>query len=238
MIDLSQGLTLSMVSAAAFIGFSHTILGADHYLPFVTLARAQNWSWRRTLLTVSICGVAHVAGSMLLASLGLFAGVFMGKWEMIDGVRGDWAAWSLVVLGLAYCLWGVRQALKHRSGFEAHAHDGHVHIHCQGGDSHEHSSANKRSAFSFWMLLLVFILGPCEPLIPLFVLPASRGRWDIALVTLGAFAITTVLTMLAATCMGLVGISKLPLGALEKWVHAMAGAAIATSGAAVITLGL
>ena len=59
MIDLDQGLTLSMVSAAAFIGFSHTLLGADHYLPFVTLARAQKWSWRRTLLTVTACGIAH-----------------------------------------------------------------------------------------------------------------------------------------------------------------------------------
>ena len=88
------------------------------------------------------------------------------------------------------------------------------------------------------MLLVVFILGPCEPLIPLFVLPASRGRWDIALCTLAAFAIATIATMLAATCLGLVGLQKLPLGTLDRWVHAMAGAAIATSGLAVIALGL
>ena len=91
---------------------------------------------------------------------------------------------------------------------------------------------------TFWALFLVFVLGPCEPLIPLFVLPASRGRWDIALWTFAAFAITTLVTMLMATCLGLVGLKKLPFGNLERWVHAMAGGAIASSGFAVITLGL
>jgi len=237
-IDLTQGLTLSMISAATFIGFTHTILGADHYLPFATLARAQNWSWSRTILTVSACGIAHVFGSMLLALIGLLAGVWVGRFEMIEGMRGDWAAWSLVALGGAYCIWGIRQAMKRSGGFQPHAHGGQVHIHRRGSHSHEHSTGARTHRASFWMLLVVFILGPCEPLIPLFFLPASRGRWDVALCTLAAFAVTTIATMLAATCIGLAGLKRLPFGALERWVHALAGGAIATSGVAIVTLGL
>jgi nickel/cobalt exporter len=237
-IEPTDGLALSMISAAAFIGFTHTILGADHYLPFVALARAQRWSWRRTILTVSVCGLGHVMGSMLLATLGLFAGVLVGQFESLQGIRGDWAAWTLVALGFAYGAWGVREAMKRGGGYRAHAHGHDLHIHREGGLSHEHAHDARPSALSFWMLLVVFILGPCEPLIPLFVLPASRGRWDIALATFTAFAVTTLATMLMATFLGLAGLKNLRIGNLERWVHAMAGAAIASSGFAVIALGL
>jgi len=233
-----DGLSLSLLLAAAGIGVVHTLLGPDHYLPFITLARARRWSWPRTLTTAGICGLAHVLGSVVLGTLGLLGGVAVGQIESLESGRGDWAAWCMVALGLAYGAWGMRAALRRSSGMQPHAHGGHVHIHRRGSLHHRHLEEKSGEGLTFWMLLIVFILGPCEPLLPLFVLPASRGRWDLALATLAVFAVATVLTMLAATAVGLAGMRRLPLGPIEKWGHTVAGATVAASGLAVIALGL
>ena len=88
------------------------------------------------------------------------------------------------------------------------------------------------------MLLLVFVLGPCEPLIPLFVVPASRGRWDLAIATAIVFALATLATMLSVTLAGLAGLERLRFAPLERWGHTFAGSAVALCGLAVIGLGL
>jgi hypothetical protein len=233
-----DGLSLSLLLAAAGVGVVHTLLGPDHYLPFITLARARHWSRPRTLATVGICGLGHVLGSVVLGVVGLAGGAAIGQIENLESGRGDWAAWCMVVLGLAYGVWGLRRALRRPSDIQPHVHGSHVHIHRSGTPHHHHAESEPGEGLTFWMLLLVFILGPCEPLIPLFVLPASRGRWDLALATVVVFAIATVLTMLCVTAIGLAGLSRIRLGPLERWGHAIAGATVAASGLAVITLGL
>jgi hypothetical protein len=87
-------------------------------------------------------------------------------------------------------------------------------------------------------LFIVFVLGPCEPLIPLFVLPASRGDWGLAALTGAVFGAITIACMLALVLVGHAGLARLPLGPLERWSHAMAGGVIVASGLAVALLGL
>ena len=45
---MAPDLTLLLVTAAS-IGVVHTLLGPDHYLPFVAMAKARGWSLARTL---------------------------------------------------------------------------------------------------------------------------------------------------------------------------------------------
>jgi hypothetical protein len=233
-----DGLSLSLLFAAAGIGVVHTLLGPDHYLPFITLARARRWSWTRALTTAGICGLGHVLGSVALGAIGLAGGVAIGQIESLESGRGDWAAWCMVALGLAYGAWGLRLALRRSSGLQAHVHGSHVHIHRRGALHHDHGETGSGEGITFWMLLVVFILGPCEPLLPLFVVPASRGRWDLALATLAVFAVATVATMLASTAAGLAGLRRLKLAPIERWGHTFAGATVAVSGLAVIAFGL
>jgi len=40
-----------ILGSAAFIGFIHTLLGPDHYVPFVALARSRNWSIKKHALS-------------------------------------------------------------------------------------------------------------------------------------------------------------------------------------------
>ncbi len=238
-----DGAALAVIGTAAGVGFLHTLLGPDHYLPFVMLARARGWSRARTLTVTAACGAGHVAASLALGVVGILAGVGIGKLEAAETGRGPIAAWVLVAFGAAYLLWGLRKAWRRKQGVELHEHHGHLHLHRHGDAEHEHARhpdgrpANGDRG-SFWVLFAIFVLGPCEPLIPLFLIPASEGQWGIALWAAAAFGVATLGTMLATVALAHAGARAVRLGPLERWADAMAGGLIAASGLAVLFLGL
>ena len=63
--------------SAAAIAFVHTVLGPDHYLPFVAMAKARGWSMRKTLKVTLVCGAGHLAGSIALGAVGIALGIQM-----------------------------------------------------------------------------------------------------------------------------------------------------------------
>ena len=229
--------SFNVLLAAAGIAVTHTALGPDHTLPFLMLAHARRWTTSRALLVTLVCGVGHVASSLLLGGIGLAFGYGVAHVAAWEEMRGGVAAWALIAFGLAYALWGVRHAIRRRAGLQPHLHGHDVHMHAHGGQSHGHDH-DTGSRTTFWALFTVFVLGPCEPLIPLFVLPASRGRWDVAVLTAAVFSVLTVATMMVLVRLALAGMSRLPLERLERWSHALSGGVIAASGLAVVFLGL
>jgi sulfite exporter TauE/SafE len=102
-----SGTTL-LVATAASVGVLHTVLGPDHYLPFVAMARAGSWSRRRALLVTALCGIGHVAGSVILGLIGIAFGLSLSRLEAFESSRGSIAAWGLIVFGLLYAAWGLR----------------------------------------------------------------------------------------------------------------------------------
>ena len=50
-----QALSLAAVSISAV----HTLLGPDHYLPFVAMSRVGKWSLRKTAIITVLCGIGH-----------------------------------------------------------------------------------------------------------------------------------------------------------------------------------
>jgi hypothetical protein len=231
-------LTLNLLATAAAVAVVHTAVGPDHTLPFVMLARARRWTLRRTLLVTGACGLGHVASSLLLGGLGVAAGVSTRALTGVEEGRGSLAAWAMVAFGAAYGLWGLRRALRRRRGIELHQHGADVHVHAHGAHRHAHGHGAPAHGASFWTLFLVFVLGPCEPLIPLFLLPASEGRWLLAASAGAVFTLATLATMLALVAAAYAGVRVLPLERMERWVHSLAGAVIAASGLAVIYGGL
>jgi hypothetical protein len=67
--------TALLVGSALSIGFFHTLLGPDHYIPFVAMARAGSWTRRKALAVTALCGVGHVAGSVVLGMVGIAFGL-------------------------------------------------------------------------------------------------------------------------------------------------------------------
>jgi hypothetical protein len=232
-----DGASLSVLIGAVSVAFFHTLLGADHTLPFIMLARARGWSMSRTLVITFLCGLGHVAGSLLLGGLGIALGYGIGALESAEQGRGAWAAWALFAFGFAYMIWGIRLAWRRRSGLELHDHSGHVHVHGRGDQEHAHDDKSG-SPTTFWVLFAVFVLGPCEPLIAFFMVPASEGNWTLAVTTAIAFTLCTLATMLGIVALGLAGYRRLRLGRLERWSEALAGATVALCGLAILFLGL
>ncbi len=227
---------------AGSIGVVHTLLGPDHYLPFVAMSRARDWSVSKTLTITIACGVGHVLSSVVLGFLGIAFGIGVFKLERVESARGSLAGWLMLAFGLAYLLWGVRRAIKNKPHKHWHAHeDGTVHEHAhvhRNEHAHAHDKTSVRSVTP-WVLFTIFVFGPCEPLIPVLIYPAAKGSvWSVILVTL-VFAVSTIGTMTAVVLLGIVGVSKLanPLARLERYGHAFAGFAVLACGAA-IKLGL
>ncbi len=235
-------LSWNLLATAAALGVIHTIAGPDHWLPFIVLGRARGWSRTRTLVVTLACGVGHVGSSVVLGLATLWLGWEATRLAGIEAVRGDLAAWGLVAFGAAYGLWGVRRALRSRTGIEPHEHAGRMHIHAHGADGHDHDAAERaslgRRQTTFWSLFVIFVLGPCEPMIPLFVLPLARGDIAVAAITAGVFSAATLFTMLFAVLLVVAGVERIRFVGLERWSHAVAGAAVAFCGFAILFLGL
>lgn len=78
-----------IAGTAALIGFTHTLLSLDHYLPFIVLSKARKWSYGKTALITFISGLGHVLSSVVLGFVGILIGTAVFKLESIESVRGE-----------------------------------------------------------------------------------------------------------------------------------------------------
>jgi len=209
-----------LIASAASIGFLHTALGPDHYLPFIVLSRANNWSVKKTALITVLCGLGHVGSSIILGTLGIAFGFALSKLEIFESVRGSVAAWALIIFGAGYLAWGIYKAIRNKP---------HKHI--------DPTSEKGKKKLTPWILFIVFVLGPCEPLIPLLMFPAAEGSvWGVALVST-VFGVATIGTMTAIVLASSYGLKFVKFGRLERYTHAMGGAVILLSGLSIQLLG-
>lgn len=234
---------------AASLGFMHTLLGPDHYLPFVVLSKARKWSKIKTIWITILCGIGHVGSSVLIGFIGIAAGVALSKLEAFESFRGNIAGWLFIGFGLAYAVWGLRRAFKNKTHTHAHFHlngKKHVHEHTHFVDhAHLHTDEKientKKTEYKNltpWILFVIFVFGPCEPLIPLLMFPAlQHSVWGVISVT-AVFGLVTIATMTTIVLLMSTGISFVKLEKLEKYTHALAGSAIFFSGIAIQFMGL
>ncbi|MFO7569993.1 MAG: sulfite exporter TauE/SafE family protein [Smithellaceae bacterium] len=230
-----------LVGTAAFIGFVHTLFGPDHYLPFIVMGKARRWPLSKTLGITFLCGVGHVASSVLLGFIGIALGVAVTNLAAIESFRGNLAAWALIAFGLVYFVWGMRRAWKNQPHNHAHAHadgqvHGHTHEHTQE-HAHVHEKENSGNVTP-WVLFTIFILGPCEPLIPILMYPAAKGNLGGLLLVTLTFGAVTILTMMSVVWVSSFGLNRLPMKTMERYTHALAGGSICLCGLAIQFLGL
>jgi len=233
-----------LAGTAASIGLIHTVIGPDHYLPFIVISRARKWTLRKTLFVSFLAGLGHILSSVVLGFLGIALGIAVARLEGVESTRGEIAAWLLIGFGFAYFVWGLRRAWRNKPHAHAHAHLGdhsgsheHVHTHADAEHIHIHGE-EKKANITPWVLFTIFVFGPCEPLIPLVMYPAARhSAAGVALVA-ATFGAATILTMLAIITAASWGASFVRLGKLERYSHALAGLVIFISGLSVQFLGL
>lgn len=197
--------TCALATTAFAVGFIHTLTGPDHYLPIVALAKTRGWSRSRATVAATLYGAVHVGSAAIIGLAGLAAG---SHFLRFDSTRADVSASLLIGFGAAYALWGVRKART-------------VDV---SGDS---------TAGGAWfspVVLTLFLVGPCEPLLPLLALSAAqRSPFAVALV-LAAFGSATLLTMTAGVAVLMKGMARARVPGARRYAHAWAGAVLLVSG--------
>jgi ABC-type nickel/cobalt efflux system permease component RcnA len=253
-----------LAGTAATLGFVHTVIGPDHYLPFIVIGRAREWSLRKTLLVSFLAGLGHILSSVVLGFVGIALGIAVAKLEGVESARGAIAAWLLIGFGFAYFVWGMRRAWRGKAHTHPHLHDHesaeahphgpspgvpdpahehfpqhmHAHTHELADHAHPHGEVPHRANVTPWILFMIFVFGPCEPLIPLVMYPAARHSAAGVVLVASAFGLVTIVTMLVIIAAASFGASFVRLGKLERYSHALAGAMIFISGLSVQFLGL
>jgi len=227
-----------LLTTAISVAFIHTLIGFDHYVPFIALSRANNWSMKKTLLIVFLCGLGHVLSSVVLGFIGIGLSSAVSLLVDIENIRGTIATYFLIAFGLAYTIFGIRHAVRNKSHTHI-THDGHtiMHVHSKESDTHMHSKhQSKSSVNSMWGLFILLVLGPCEPLIPILMYPAATLNTFVLVLVVGSFSLCTIATMLVMTFLGVRGIQLLKIEKLNRYAHVMAGSAILLCGISVWAL--
>ncbi|MEW6455355.1 MAG: hypothetical protein AB1410_01395 [Acidobacteriota bacterium] len=201
-----EALILSCVS----IAIVHS-LAPDHWIPFSVLARSQNWKSNKLFLIVFISGVAHILSSLILGLIGLVFGVALERLSLIETKKSLIAGWLIIGFGIAYAIWGLKKVKE------------------------KHFDLTKNQILTFWSLFLIFIFGPCEPLIPLMFLSYSYGIKGIITISI-LFSFFTISMMEILTFLSLRGIKLIPVQRIERWSHVSAGIIIIIIGIGIVFL--
>lgn len=231
---------LALYITAASIGFIHTVFGPDHYLPFIVMSKARKWSLAKTSLITFVCGLGHIISSVVLGLIGIALGLAVMRLEAFQAVRGNLAGWALIGFGFAYFIWGLRRAIKNRPHRHLHVHaieNEHAHLH-RHTQEHAHVHEQGKKKITPWILFTIFVLGPCEPLIPILMYPAAKKSIVGLIGVTAVFGAVTIITMLGIVMVASWGINLIPLKRVERYAHALAGATICLCGLSIQFLAL
>jgi sulfite exporter TauE/SafE len=231
-------MTVLLMSAAS-LGVIHTLLGPDHYLPFIVLSKARNWTKTRTLWITFIAGVGHIGGSVILGMIGIAMGISLSKLEAFEASRGSLVGWMLIAFGVLYTAYGIYKYLRrgahmHLPAFLRPKSIRHADLHLDM----EEIEKDHADRLTPWILFLIFVFGPCEVLIPMLIYPAANhsgmGVFLVALV----FGTATIGTMMLVVLLGYQGLSMIKFRGREHQLHLFAGLIILLAGAGMQFMGL
>ncbi len=89
-----------------------------------------------------------------------------------------------------------------------------------------------------WILFAIFVLGPCEPLMPILMYPeANNSIFGLVWIT-AVFGGVTILAMFGIVVISTLGINLIPLKQTKKDTYAVAGGSTCLCGMAIQFLGL
>jgi nickel/cobalt exporter len=193
------------------------------------------------MIITFLCGLGHVLSSVVLGLIGIAVGISVGKLVSIESFRGNIAAWLFIAFGLVYMIISIRNLVRKKKHTHSHFHFGgkkhdHEHDH-QQEHVHVHEEEEKINTTP-WILFLIFVFGPCEPLIPILMYPAAEHNIPGAVIVSVLFSVVTIGTMMSIVLAFKLGLNKINLKPLEKYSHLLAGSMIFLSGLAIQFLGL
>ena len=182
----------ALMSFAVMTAVLHTIAGPDHYLPFVMIAKAQKYTWRKAAGLTLICGIGHIASALVIA-LVFNAGISYLASDLqskVEGVQSSMAAYALIGFGVAYLAWALRHRFLQKNQKMVQA-----------------NSPAAKTGITPWILFIIFVLGPCEALWPVLLAAQVLGTGAMISSTI-VFSLATIATMLVVVTAGVFGLNK------------------------------
>ena len=226
----------ALILTAISIALLHTISGPDHYLPFIVLSKTRGWGLSKTIGWTIACGLGHVLSSVVIALGAAAIGWSFSKIVWIENVRGGLAGWLMLLFGFFYLIWGMIKFVQNKS----HKHfdldvEGSLYVF-----EHVHGRAvmpKERFKVTPWVMFLIFVLGPCEPLIPLLYFPAIQNSPFGLFILIITYTSITILSMLGLVLLGYFGIAFSISVKLEKYIHILGAFAIIVCAVGILWLG-
>lgn len=231
---------LTTVAATGFtVAFFHAAI-PTHWLPFVLVARARNWSRTKTLMVTTVAGLGHVA---LTSLLGLAIAWFGFQLEE----KVDWFPWlagGLLLLIAVFYFWrqwtGRGIMHHHPPGSHHHADE-----HCgeNPGQSHWDDELTGSTLVSDkageWAatsgLFVMLTLSPCEGFLPVYLSGVQFG-WRGFVVLSVILAVATLAGMTLFTWLALVGFDRFRLKTFERFEAGLLGFLFAILGILIVVL--
>ena len=171
----------------------------------------------------------------MLALGGAALGWSLSKVSWLEEVRGGIAAWVMLVFGVCYTIWGFYRLYKNNP---------HKHFDVENDGlyfyEHRHNEAvapTERYRVTPWVMFIIFLLGPCEPMIPLLYFQAAQNSLWGMLQLIVVYTVCTLITMLAMVLLGYYGIAFTTTKKLERYIHVLGGLTIFICGAGMLWMG-
>ena len=235
-----QSTVLTTVAATGFtVAFLHAAI-PTHWLPFVLVARARDWSRGRTLAVTALAGLGHVGLTSLLGlAIAWFGFQLEEKMEAFP-----WVAGGLLIAFSLYFGWrqlsGRGICHHHPPGSQHHADE-----HC--GDEKEHSHwqeelkdsplvstrAGEWAAVSGLFVMLT--LSPCEGFLGIY-LSAVQFGWRGFFVLSVILAVATLAGMTLFTWLALLGFDRFRLKSFERYEAGLLAAVFGILGVLIILI--
>ncbi len=213
----------------------HICTGPDHYLPFIALSKSRNWGVGKTIFWTALCGIGHIASSVIISGIVMVLGWGFSKAAWLNSFRGNIAGWALLLLGVAYTVWGfweIKQNKAHKH-FEA-SEDGNMYVF-----EHKHGQAiatQRKHLVTPWVMFVIFALAPNEPMIPLLsVLGIGNDIWAVVSFV-AVYVVTTILAMLLMVLLGFYGLFLFKVDWLEKYVQPISGITLLLCGVMMLLM--
>lgn len=232
---------LTTIAATGFtVAFFHAAL-PTHWLPFVLVARARQWSRAKTMTVAVVAGMGHVG---LTTLIGLAIAWFGFQLDEGLGHAFPWIVGGLLVaIGLRY-FWR-----QYRGGGICHhsVPGGHHHPSAACGHEHDHShwehelqeselvSKRRGDWAAMGGLFLMLTLSPCEGFLPVY-LSGVRFGWHGFFVLSVILAVATLAAMSLLTWLALVGLEKFRVRRFERWEAGTIGALFCVLGVLIVAL--
>jgi len=232
---------LTTVAATGFtVAFFHAAI-PTHWLPFVLVARARQWSRRKTVAVAVFAGLGHVA---LTSILGLGIAWFGFQLDEKLGQSFPWIAGGALVLMGVYYIWRQMsgRGICHHAVPGGHHHPseecGHEteqsHLEHEVKDS-ELVSARRSDWAAIGGLFLMLTLSPCEGFLPVYLSGVQFGWYGFVVLSL-ILAVGTLAGMTIFTWLALVGLGRFRMSYFERWEAGLLGGIFCVLGLLVILL--